>query len=99
MNSPTQTRPCRLRRRVCRTRGRFYNQTLQASGGSGTFHWMILSGNLPPGMRLDTSTGQIHGKAAVKGTWNFVIGIQDVTNMSAVASRNFTIDVKLYLGF
>ncbi len=80
-------------------RGRFYNQTIQATGGSGMFHWMILSGKLPPGMWLDTSTGKIHGKAALKGTWNFIIGIQDVTNMSAVASRSFTIDVKLYSGF
>jgi hypothetical protein len=80
-------------------RGIFYNQVLQASGGSAAFHWMILSGNLPPGMRFDTSTGQIHGKAVVKDAWNFVIGIQDVTNMSAAASRSFTIDVKLYAGF
>lgn len=80
-------------------RSRFYNQTIQTTGGSGMFHWMILSGKLPPGMYLDSATGKIHGKAAVKGTWNFIIGIQDVTNMSAVASRSFTIDVKLYPGF
>lgn len=80
-------------------RGRFYNQTLQATGGSGTFHWMILSGQLPPGMWLDTSTGKIHGKAAVKGAWNFIIGIQDVTNMSAVATKSFMINVRWYSSF
>ena len=76
--------------------GRFYNQALQATGGSGMFHWVILSGQLPPGIWLDGSTGKIHGKAAVKGTWNFTIGIQDVTNMSAVATKSFTINVRWY---
>jgi hypothetical protein len=57
---------------------------------------MILSGQLPPGMWLDTSTGKIQGKAAVKGTWNFIVGIQDVTNMSAVATKSFTINVRWY---
>jgi hypothetical protein len=79
-------------------RGRFYNQTLQASGGSGNYVWTISSGSLPNGLWLDSATGKIHGKAAVRGTWNFTIGIQDVTNMSA-ASRSFTLNVRWYSGF
>ena len=41
-------------------RGRFYNQTLQASGGSGNFVWSVTAGSLPPGMWLDTANGVIH---------------------------------------
>lgn len=79
-------------------RGKFYNQTLQASGGSGAFLWSISAGNLPPGMWLDPATGKIYGKAALKGVWNFTVAAQDSQNPAA-ASRNFTINVRLYSGF
>ncbi|HEY0428100.1 MAG TPA: right-handed parallel beta-helix repeat-containing protein [Pyrinomonadaceae bacterium] len=77
-------------------RGRFYNQTLQAAGGSGNFVWSVSSGALPPGMYLDQMTGKIHGKAALKGVWNFTMTAQDSQNLSTAATKNFTIDVKLY---
>lgn len=80
-------------------RGRFYNQTLQASGGSGTFLWSVSAGSLPNGMYLDAATGKIHGKAALKGVWNFTITAQDSRNQAITASRNFTINVRWYSGF
>ncbi len=79
-------------------RGRFYNQTLQTSGGSGNFVWTVSQGNLPPGMWLDSASGKIHGKAALKGVWNFTITVQDSQNSAVSATKNFTIDVKLYSG-
>jgi hypothetical protein len=80
-------------------RGRFYNQTLQASGGSNSFVWSVSAGSLPPGMWLDAATGKIYGKAALKGTWNFTITAQDSQNPAMTTSRNFTINVRLYAGF
>ena len=77
-------------------RGRFYNQTVQASGGSGSYVWTVSAGKLPPGMYLDPATGKIRGKAALKGVWNFTISAQDSQNQSATATKNFTIDVRLY---
>ena len=74
-------------------RGRFYYQILQASGGSGNFVWSVSSGSLPNGMWLDASTGKIHGKAALKGVWNFTITATDGQNQ---ASKNFTVNVRLY---
>jgi hypothetical protein len=79
-------------------RGRFYNQTLQASGGSGNFIWSLSAGNLPPGMYLE-STGKIRGKAAIKGVWNFTVTAQDSQNQMITANKNFIIDVRLFTGF
>jgi parallel beta-helix repeat protein len=75
-------------------RGRFYNQTLQASGGAGNFVWTITSGSLPPGMWLDSSTGKIYGKAALRGTWSFTVRVQDSQNTTVM--RNFTINTRLF---
>ena len=77
-------------------RGRFYNQTLQASGGSGAFVWSVSQGSLPLGLWLDPATGRIHGKAALKGVWNFTITAQDSQNSSLTAAQNLTVEVRLY---
>jgi hypothetical protein len=80
-------------------RGKFYNQTLQAAGGSGGFVWTISAGSLPPGMWLDSATGKIYGKAALRGVWNFTVTARDSQNPATTTSRNFTINVRLYAGF
>jgi hypothetical protein len=77
-------------------RGKFYNQTLQATGGSGGFVWTVSAGTLPHGMWLDSASGKISGKAARRGTWNFTITAQDSQNTVSTAAQNFTIDVRLY---
>lgn len=75
-------------------RGKSYNQTLQSTGGTGAINWAVSTGNLPTGMRLDTATGKIYGKAAIRGTWNFTITAQDSQNQTA--TQNFTVNVRLY---
>jgi hypothetical protein len=80
-------------------RGRFYNQTLQATGGSNSYAWSISAGNLPSGMYLNAATGMIHGKAALRGSWTFTVTAQDSQNPAATAARNLTINVCLFSGF
>lgn len=75
-------------------RGKFYSQTLQASGGTGAFTWTISSGNLPFGLRLNANTGEIFGKPATRGTWNFTVTAAD--NQNQTATQSFTINVRLY---
>lgn len=75
-------------------RARSYNQTLQASGGSGAITWTVSAGNLPIGLRLDSATGKIYGKVAIKGSWNFTLTVQDSQNQTA--TKNLTINVRLY---
>lgn len=75
---------------------RFYNQTLQASGGSGTYIWSVSSGMLPPGIWLDTANGVVRGRARVKGSWNFTITVLDAQNTSATASQTYTVTSRLH---
>lgn len=77
-------------------RGRLYNQTLQASGGSGNYVWTIVQGSLPPGIFLSPATGVIFGKAVVRGTWSFTVAAQDSQNQTAL--QNMTISVRLQSG-
>lgn len=79
-------------------RGRFYNFTMQATGGSGNYLWSIPAGTLPPGLWLEPQTGVIHGKAALKGSWTFQIMVQDAQNTASSQSAVITMNVKLYSG-
>ena len=79
-------------------RGRTYNQTLQATGGSGNYVWAISAGNLPPGIFLNPATGVIFGKAVIRGIWNFTVSVSDSQNPSAMATQNYIIQIKLHSG-
>lgn len=43
------------------TQGSAYTANLTATGGSGFYTWSLLSGTLPPGLSLNSSTGAITG--------------------------------------
>lgn len=73
-----------------------YEQTLQATGGSGTYVWSISSGTLPPGISLDPVAGIVRGRARLKGTWNFTITAQDSQNAVLTASLPFSIAAWLH---
>lgn len=75
-------------------RVRYYRQTLQATGGSGTFTWSVTAGTLPPGMWLDATNGIVFGRARRRGTWTFTLTATDSQN--ATASREMTIQSKMY---
>lgn len=75
---------------------RFYDQSLQASGGSGTYLWSVSAGTLPPGLWLDSANGAIRGNARLKGTWSVTITAQDSQNAGATASRAFTVSTRLH---
>ena len=54
-----------------------YNRTLQATGGVTPYTWSVVSGNLPPGLSLNASTGVVSGRATTTGTWNFTVRVAD----------------------
>jgi len=76
-------------------RMRYYDKTMAASGGSGTFVWSVTNGKLPPGLRLDPSTGTIRGRCRAKGIWNFSLTVQDGQNSGNTASHPFTVVSRL----
>lgn len=79
-------------------RGKIYNQTLQASGGSGAFVWTISQGRLPVGLFLNSATGKIFGKGVIRGIWNFTVTVQDSQNLSVTATQNYAIQTKIHSG-
>ena len=77
-------------------RGRSYYQTIQASGGSGSFIWYVSSGALPAGLVLDPTTGVIRGRPKLKGNSSFTVTVQDAQTPSATASQAFTVQTFLH---
>jgi hypothetical protein len=47
-----------------------YTTRLEATGGSGSYRWEIVSGKLPAGLNLDVASGAISGKPAARGDFN-----------------------------
>ncbi len=69
-----------------------YSTSLQATGGTTPYTWSVLSGQLPAGLSLSSSTGTISGTPTVAGSSSFTIQVKDSTGLttSAVFSLNIT---------
>jgi hypothetical protein len=63
-----------------------YSQTLTASGGTPPYSWSIVDGLLPPGLRLDSSSGLAFGTAVVPGTFNFTVQVSDSARSLSIKS-------------
>jgi IPT/TIG domain len=62
--------------------GTAFSQILAAAGGTTPYTWS-LTGTLPTGLALNTSTGQISGTPTIPGSYNFTINIADSRNQTA----------------
>jgi hypothetical protein len=58
------------------TAGSWYSAALSAAGGTQPYTWHATCA-LPPGLRLDRSTGVISGRPLLHGTWRVTISVTD----------------------
>jgi Putative Ig domain len=57
--------------------GQFYMVKIEAAGGIPPYFWQLSSGNLPPGLILDSTTGIISGTPESPASESFVIEVRD----------------------
>lgn len=71
--------------------GATYNQTVSATGGTGSYTYAVASGALPTGLSLDSSTGVITGPLNAAGTFSFIIRATDANQCAGLMGYTITI--------
>ncbi|MGH9863700.1 MAG: putative Ig domain-containing protein [Candidatus Acidiferrales bacterium] len=69
-----------------------YNQTVQATGGTGARTFSLASGALPTGLSL-SAAGVISGAPTANGTFNFTVRVEDSATTPASDTQALTIRV------
>jgi hypothetical protein len=69
--------------------GSAYSTLLHAGGGTSPYTWAVRSGQLPAGLVLSRTSGNISGMPTTAETSPFTIGVHDATG--AAASKAFSI--------
>lgn len=64
-----------------------YTTTLTGNGGGQPYTWSVISGNLPDGLTLNGTTGQISGTPTQRGAFNFVYRIAAADQQTTVAAQ------------
>jgi hypothetical protein len=70
--------------------GATYNASLTATGGTAPYVFSVASGELPPGVSLSASSGDISGTPTTTGNFNLAISVSD---SQATATSPITITV------
>jgi hypothetical protein len=73
------------------TFGEAYSHFLKAHGGLPPYTWLLTSGTLPPGLILNTSTGELTGTASSPGVFTFTAQVTDT--FKNVAAQTFSMRV------
>lgn len=63
-----------------------YNETIFVNGGQPPFTFALVQGNLPPGITLNTSTGQLSGLVSAPGVWNFAVQVSNAQGFVGLRS-------------
>ena len=70
----------------------FYRFALQADGGILPRRWFVVSGDLPPGIKL-ASDGVLNGTPTAAGEFSFVVTVQDSGKPAAERNQNLVLRV------
>jgi hypothetical protein len=72
--------------------GQAYNQTVQATGGTGALTWSIVAGTLPQNLSLNPTTGVISGTPTAAGTSSFTVRVADTAGQAATQALSILIN-------
>jgi hypothetical protein len=72
------------------TSGADYSANLEATGGTGSYHWSLTGGQIPPGIQFGLN-GLLYGKPGVTGTFAFTTQVVD--SSGSPQQRSFTVVV------
>jgi uncharacterized protein YjdB len=71
----------------------FYSQTISTNeDGTAPYTFSVISGTLPPGLAMDSSTGVISGTPTTAGTYTFTVTVRDADGNLANESYTLTVD-------
>ena len=73
------------------TQGTAYSQTVTTTGGTAPYTYAIISGALPTGLTLNTSSGAITGTPSAPGSYAFTV--QSTDNVSSTGTRAYTVAI------
>jgi large repetitive protein len=68
-----------------------YNQTIDVRGGTPPYKFSLTTGNLPPGLNFDTTTGTISGMPQSTNSTSVTIQIQDSAGDTLL--RSYTLNI------
>ncbi len=74
------------------TVGSAYSQTLQASGGTTPYSWLVTQGTLPAGLTL-SSAGVLSGTPSAAASATFTVQAKDSSNPAQTASQQLTVAI------
>ncbi len=73
--------------------GEAYSETLEATGGTTPYTWSMSADNLPAGLSLNPTTGEISGTPTEMGTANFTVKVTDSATPAEETPKELSIRV------
>jgi len=71
--------------------GNTYDTSFSASGGTQPYNWTVSQGNVPPGLSLSQTDGELAGMPGAPGGYNFTVRVTDAKAQSV--QKNFALNV------
>lgn len=68
---------------------------IAAQGGTPPYTWSLSNGSLPPGLQLNTATGEVSGTPSTAGTYSFAAQVVDSASQTAYQGYTILVDTAL----